>query len=95
MFQVPWMTTMTIAATWVYRSLSDFGSSNVYMYDSLLYFFPASVFTVCGQCPCSSDELLPVQSQPMSEFRCTRAIPTPLPCIRVAVYTAHEQYPTS
>jgi len=70
MFQVPWLTTMTIATTWMYRSLSDFGSSSVYI----------------------SDELLPVQSQPMSEIRCTRAIPTPLSCIRVA---AHERYPTS
>jgi len=73
MFQVPWLTTMTIAATWMYRSLSDFGSSNVYI----------------------SDELLPVQGQTMSEIRCTRTIPTPLPCIRVAVHAARERYPTS
>ncbi|KAI0278436.1 hypothetical protein BC826DRAFT_658200 [Russula brevipes] len=72
MFQAPWMTTMTIAATWMYRSLSDFGSSSVYMYGSLLSFFPASTFTVRGQCPCSSDELLPVQGQPMSEIRLLR-----------------------
>ncbi|KAH9984328.1 hypothetical protein BJV74DRAFT_886498 [Russula compacta] len=29
MFQVPWMITMTIAATRMYRSLSDFGSSDI------------------------------------------------------------------
>jgi len=35
-FQIPWMITMTIAATRMYRSLSDFGSSDVYISDQSL-----------------------------------------------------------
>ncbi|KAI0292299.1 hypothetical protein BC826DRAFT_447850 [Russula brevipes] len=36
MFQVPWMVTMTISATRMYRSLSDFGSSDMYISDQSL-----------------------------------------------------------
>ncbi|KAH9977428.1 hypothetical protein BJV74DRAFT_154799 [Russula compacta] len=38
LFQMPWMITMTIAATRMYRSLSDFGSSDMYDIPS----FPSS-----------------------------------------------------
>jgi len=92
MFQVPWMVTMTISATRMYRSLSDFGSSDVYMYDILS--FLSSLRSLCGRRHCSSDHSLPVRGQPMSMIRGTGATRTPLPCIQVAVHTTHEHHPT-
>jgi len=43
MFQIPWLLIMSIAAAWMYRSLQDFSSSDVY--DT--YLFLSSLSSLC------------------------------------------------
>ena len=44
MFQIPWLLIMSIAAAWMYRSLQDFSSSD--MYDTYLFLSPLNSLCV-------------------------------------------------
>jgi hypothetical protein len=96
MFQLPSLTTNTIAATRIYRSLADynFGSSNMYCY--ILRFLSSPALIIVGGSFCSSlDVNFSKSDTKASKMKWNNPVPVPLNRIEVAVDTAHEQYPTS
>ena len=86
MFQMPWLVTMSIAATRMYRSLSDFLSPDVYdipFLSSLCLLY----FSVHSN-PHSNGRNIPVA-------KAVPAVPTSFTSMQVTVHTTREQYPTS
>ena len=89
MFQMPWLVTMSIAATRMYRSLSDFLSPEVY---DILFLF-------CLWPTCILNGYHSLHSGPHSNGRnipVTKAAPAvPFTSMQVVVHTTCEQYLTS
>jgi hypothetical protein len=96
MFQLPSVTTNTIAATRIYRSLADynFGSPNMYCYILRLLSSPALIIVGCSFCS-SLDADFPTSETKASKMKWSNPAPISLNRIEVAVDTSHEQYPTS
>ena len=92
MFQVPWVITMTIAATRMYRSLSDFLSSDVY--ETSTHSFFCSVLTVLVERHGSSQKIPSRSGRNAFEYNGASTAPIILTGIHVDVHTTREQLPT-
>ena len=90
MFLIPSLITMSIAATWMYRSLSDFlCSADVYVIPSRFI----TLLTSCGQYHSSVDSVRPPRIGPASpNYNSTLTVPALPMQVEVAVPTAHEKY---
>ena len=73
MFQVPWGIAMSIAATRMYRSLSDFLSSDMSVIHSRLY--SDSLLIVLALCHGSSQNYLPTSGRTALEINGTSTSP--------------------
>jgi hypothetical protein len=81
MFQLPCLVTMSIAATRMHRSLTDFVSNSTVMYDALPFSFPA---------PAVDDNL---QNSPTpSNVSKLQRIQTPFNRLQITVDTSNESY---
>ena len=85
MFQVPWVITMSIAATRMYRSLSDFLSSDMYAIHFRLC--SCSLLIVLALCHDSSQKFLPTSGRTSG----APAAPISLTGIQVVVHKAQAQ----
>jgi hypothetical protein len=83
---------MSIAATRMYRSLSDFLSPD--MYESRTHSFLCSVLTVLAEHHGSSQKVPPPGGRNALESNRTSTAPILLTGIQVAVHTTHEQRST-
>jgi hypothetical protein len=90
MFLMPTLVTMSIAATWMYRSLSDFlCSADVYVVPSRLI----TLLTSCGQYHSSVDSVRPPRIGPaIQNSNSTLTVPAPPTQVELVVQTAHEKY---
>ena len=88
---IPWVITMSIAATRMYRSLSNSLSSDVYVSHSR--FCLGSLLIVLALCHNSSQKSLPIPKSGRTalETNGTPTSPVILTGIQVAVHKAHEQ----
>ena len=92
---MPSLTTMSIAATRMYRSLADFlSSTEVYV---VLSFYCISPLTQCGQCLRSTtdSELLHRKGRVFPNCKSTFTAPSLPDPVGVAVHTTREEYPSS
>ena len=83
---------MSIAATRMYRSLSDFLSPD--MYESRTHSFLCSVLTVLSEHHGSSQKIPPLSGRNALESNRTSTAPILLTGIQVAVHPTHEQRST-
>ena len=90
MFQLPSAITMSIAATRMYRSLSDFVSGTTDMYDITFFSSPA----LCRFFSSASDNLPKIEGK-SSTLKWNRSLPIAFNQIEVTVDTTDEQYPIS
>ena|SRR5258707_1561872 len=90
MLQIPWVITMSIAATRMYRSLSDFLSSDVY--ETNIRSCLCSVLTVLVQRHGSAQRITPTNGRIVFENNGTSSAPIPLAGIQVVTHEAHEQH---
>src|SRR6266849_488704 len=92
MFQVPWVITMSIAATRMYRSLSDFLSPDVY--ESRAHSFICLVLTILAERHDSSQKIPPPSGRNALESNGTSTALVLHTGIQVTVHTIHEQLST-
>jgi hypothetical protein len=88
LFQLPSGITMSIAATRMYRSLSDFVSSTTEMYDILSVF---SSHVRMTRWLCSANDDPPKCGSKVSELKWNQSAPIAFNQIEVTVDTTHEQ----
>ncbi|KAI9453602.1 hypothetical protein F5148DRAFT_1289011 [Russula earlei] len=95
MFQFPGLITLAIAATRMYRSLTDFVSGSTNMCDSLP--LPSSAFRFSRSSMTLISVSQSVQGHEIKPPNAKRNSPAPIPSTRieVSVDTAYEQFPTS
>ena len=92
MFQLPALVTMSIAATRMYRLLTDFVFESTDLYSDLS-FLSSSAHR--SQCHCSVQDSLQGSGAPVPRAMQTHAVQIPLNRTEVAVDMSYLQYPTS